>query len=225
MAVLGLLTAAPTAATASLSSPATARAAAPAGGQVWAWGYGGEGELGDGTLVSRPTPRPVPGMTGVVKVAAGLDFSLALRADGTVWSWGTNEDGEIGDGTTVRRRTRPVQVVGLSGRVFWLRSGDGCCFGYGRRYGSLVNQRTNTNLTKVTYSINGGATGDYHLPSTVKSFLQGWDLTAGSSFSTIGSESVPARSPATELGNVTVHHQGTTPRQRRSTAGWTSWTS
>lgn len=47
------------------------------------------------------------------------------------------------------------------------------CFGYGRRYGSLVNQRTSTNLTKVTYSINGGARGDYDLPSTVKPLLAG----------------------------------------------------
>ncbi len=48
-----------------------------------------------------------------VQVAAGGNFTLALKADGTVWSWGSNQYGQLGDGTTISRGM-PAPVVGLS---------------------------------------------------------------------------------------------------------------
>lgn len=48
-----------------------------------------------------------------IQVAAGGNFTLALKADGTVWSWGSNQYGQLGDGTTISRGT-PAPVVGLS---------------------------------------------------------------------------------------------------------------
>jgi hypothetical protein len=59
------------------------------------------------------TPVQVTGLTGVVQVAAGLNFSLAVRSDGTVVAWGNNLFGGLGDGTTTTRLT-PVAVPGLS---------------------------------------------------------------------------------------------------------------
>jgi alpha-tubulin suppressor-like RCC1 family protein len=56
----------------------------------------------------------VTGLTGVVQVAAGLNFSLAVRSDGTVRAWGNNEFGQLGDGTTTTYHTNPVPVPGLS---------------------------------------------------------------------------------------------------------------
>jgi alpha-tubulin suppressor-like RCC1 family protein len=82
-------------------------------GTVWAWGYNGWGELGNGTLTGSSIPVQVPGLTGVVQVAAGVAHSLALRSDGTVWAWGYNGDGELGNGTTAHSPV-PVQVRGLS---------------------------------------------------------------------------------------------------------------
>ncbi|TVR89742.1 MAG: hypothetical protein EA416_12260 [Trueperaceae bacterium] len=46
-------------------------------------------------------------------IAAGNEFSLAVREDGTVWAWGENGAGQLGDGTTTHR-SLPVQVAGLS---------------------------------------------------------------------------------------------------------------
>ena len=56
----------------------------------------------------------VSGLTNVTAIAAGFDFSVALKSDGTVWAWGDNVSGQLGDGTTTDRPT-PVQVSGLTG--------------------------------------------------------------------------------------------------------------
>jgi alpha-tubulin suppressor-like RCC1 family protein len=84
-------------------------------GTVWAWGSSSFGQIGDGTTAPRRlSPVQVPGLSGVVAVAAGHSFSLALREDGTVWGWGQNSSGQLGDGTTTHRFA-PVQASGLSG--------------------------------------------------------------------------------------------------------------
>jgi alpha-tubulin suppressor-like RCC1 family protein len=82
-------------------------------GQVYAFGRNNFGQIGDGTTSDRYLPFPVPGMTGFVAVAAGTDFSLALRADGTVWGWGRNTHGQLGLGD-LDNRSEPVQVPGLT---------------------------------------------------------------------------------------------------------------
>lgn len=43
------------------------------------------------------------------KVAAGRDFTLAIKADGTLWAWGGNAYGQLGDGTTVNKLV-PTQI-------------------------------------------------------------------------------------------------------------------
>lgn len=74
-------------------------------GTVWAWGSNGNDQLGTGGS-STGTPTQVPGLTGVVDVAAKPNsFSMALKADGTVWVWGNVSSGLSG-------------VSGLSGGVF-----------------------------------------------------------------------------------------------------------
>jgi uncharacterized repeat protein (TIGR01451 family) len=85
-----------------------------ADGTVWSWGLNTDGQLGDGTTISRTNAALVSGLTGVVAIAAGADYNVAVKRDGTVWSWGANGGGQLGDGTTITR-TIPVQVVRLSG--------------------------------------------------------------------------------------------------------------
>ena len=90
-------------------------------GTLWAWGYNGYGQLGNGTTGNSSAPVQVlmPGAANVVDIAGGgvstsRCFSLAVRADGTVWAWGDNSYNQLGDGTTTQRST-PVQVMTAAG--------------------------------------------------------------------------------------------------------------
>jgi alpha-tubulin suppressor-like RCC1 family protein len=85
---------------------------AQADGTVWAWGYNGDGRLGDGTKRDTVTPVPAPDLTGMTAVSAGT-HGLALRRDGAVLAWGHNGFGQLGDNSTTDRQS-PVRVGGLT---------------------------------------------------------------------------------------------------------------
>lgn len=83
-------------------------------GTVWAWGFNGSGQLGDGTTEARRAPIQVGGVRGVVKIAAGNAHSVVLTGAGDVWAWGCNAGGQLGDGTTTDRSS-PVRVAEVTG--------------------------------------------------------------------------------------------------------------
>ena len=73
-------------------------------------------ELGTHTPAAGSSRLPVrvAGLSDIVAVAAGIDFSLALRNDGRVFAWGMNGYGQLGDGSQWVNRANPVQVAGLT---------------------------------------------------------------------------------------------------------------
>ena len=79
-------------------------------GTLWAWGYNGYGQLGDGTTAPRsvPTQESSAG-TNWRSVSAGDSYTAALKSDGTLWAWGDNGHGRLGDGG-ITRRFVPTQV-------------------------------------------------------------------------------------------------------------------
>jgi alpha-tubulin suppressor-like RCC1 family protein len=147
-------------------------------GGVQCWGDNEDGQLGDGTRKSRPTPTPVSGLArGVRAIAAGDSHTCALRDSG-VACWGLNEDGELGDGTTTKRSTLPVSVTGLPGGLRSITAGsdsfhtcavltDGGvrCWGDNDRGqlgdGTTVNRSTPVALDALT-GVEATASGSYH---------------------------------------------------------------
>ncbi|HEX3565501.1 MAG TPA: IPT/TIG domain-containing protein, partial [Acidimicrobiales bacterium] len=97
--------------------------AVTAGGHVYAWGYNGSGQLGNGTTTITTTPTEVEGiggtgfLSGIVAVAAGNSHTVALGADGHAYAFGVNSSGQLGIGSTTAKST-PVEVEGPGGTGF-----------------------------------------------------------------------------------------------------------
>ncbi|KAK3605151.1 hypothetical protein CHS0354_000820 [Potamilus streckersoni] len=66
-------------------------------GELWAWGWNANGQLGDGTTTDVLTPKKIG--DGYIQISAGYAHSLALKKNGELWAWGWNADGQLGDGT------------------------------------------------------------------------------------------------------------------------------
>ena len=88
-------------------------------GTLWTWGSNQEGKLGADTQetgVDREGNQVAVSGTSLAvledvrSVAAGGDFTVALKTDGTLWAWGGNDYGQLGNGTVVSA-AQPVQVL------------------------------------------------------------------------------------------------------------------
>lgn len=66
-------------------------------GTVWAWGFGVNGQLGNGLpTVNSQTPVQAGNLTGIKAIAAGNVHSLALDNSGKVYSWGSDLQDQLG---------------------------------------------------------------------------------------------------------------------------------
>jgi alpha-tubulin suppressor-like RCC1 family protein len=75
-------------------------------------GWGAAGSVGDGTMINRFSPVPLPGLTSVEQISYG-GHALARTTAGEVWFWGSNPYGQRGDGTSSGVYLSPVRVPGL----------------------------------------------------------------------------------------------------------------
>jgi alpha-tubulin suppressor-like RCC1 family protein/subtilisin family serine protease len=129
-------------------------------GTVWAWGYGGNGRLGNNAGTNAWKVVQVLNLSSVLDVAAGAGQGIALRSDGTVWTWGYNSAGQLGNGT-ILRQLKPVQANNLlnirgiaAGSLHSLAlKSDGTVWSFGNNaQGQLGNNSTlnQSNAVQVT---------------------------------------------------------------------------
>ena len=80
-------------------------------GTLWVWGFNGDGQLGDNTLVSKSSPvQTVAFGTNWKQVSCEITHTAAVKSDGTLWLWGRNSYGQLGD-NTLTHRSSPVQTT------------------------------------------------------------------------------------------------------------------
>jgi alpha-tubulin suppressor-like RCC1 family protein len=146
---------------ASLATGAYHTCAALSDGTVKCWGDNQPGlqplGLGNGNLAGTSTPVAVPGLTGIISLAASVDDTCAVRNDGTAWCWGQNFSGQLGNGSTAPSLT-PAIVPGLTNvasiamgqehTCAALTDGSVECWG-DNYYGELGNGMTTSSLTPV----------------------------------------------------------------------------
>ena len=84
-------------------------------GQVWCWGKGADGQIGNGGKQTQAKPVAVFAQpANAIGITAGNGFTCAVDVDAKVWCWGVNGAGQLGSGTGADSTT-PVFAKGLSG--------------------------------------------------------------------------------------------------------------
>jgi len=134
-------------------------------GGTYCWGYGGDGQLGDGlgTFTSDSVARLVSGGLTFTQVSAGGAHTCGLTAGGAAYCWGYNGYGQLGNNSTTRSDA-PVAVSG--GLTFSSISAGNVhtcgtvgtaiyCWGY-NGYGQLGDN--STTAREVPTQVAGGLT-------------------------------------------------------------------
>jgi alpha-tubulin suppressor-like RCC1 family protein len=130
------------------------------------WGFGKEGELGDGRYETSLTPVQVSGITNATAIAAGEAEACAVLKRYTVECWGNGEHGAFGDGVTQSKKSTPVEVSGITNAVgvtagdsdvcAVLESGEVMCWGRNGR-GDLGDgkNRKEQEFSNVPVAVSG----------------------------------------------------------------------
>ena len=140
-------------------------------GTVWAWGYNGMGQLGNGTNNAKYAIQ-VENITGdgylenIVDIDAGLYKSSALSKDGKVYAWGDASSDGLGINSTSAQR-RPVLVHGISNGIqvqsgsnnVMVLKGDGSVWGAGQNNLGQLADNTQTQRAEAVPSINSTKDG------------------------------------------------------------------
>lgn len=84
------------------------------GGNVYCWGRGARGQIGDNSTQDAHSPRLVDLPARAISISAGQDHSCAALETGAVYCWGDNEYGQLGQGSMGGSFATPRLVNGLS---------------------------------------------------------------------------------------------------------------
>jgi alpha-tubulin suppressor-like RCC1 family protein len=90
-------------------------------GNVWAWGYNPNGQLGIATTSNALYAVQITTLSNMIGIASNQYHTLALQANGSVWSWGANSSGQVGNGATASYVTQPTEVVATTGQSGYLK--------------------------------------------------------------------------------------------------------
>ena len=189
-------------------------------GTVMAWGSDEWGQLGGGgeALTMSDVPLQVSGLTNVTALAAGADFSLALRGNGTVMAWGGNQSGQLGDGTTEESEA-PIAVKGLTGVTAIAAGGehalallsDGKVVAWGAgEHGQLGNNSTSDSAVPVdvqgiTAATAIAAGGEHSLAVLSSGKVMAW---GADEYGQLGNSSVSESGEGERISEVPVTVEG-----------------
>ncbi|HWX45481.1 MAG TPA: IPT/TIG domain-containing protein, partial [Solirubrobacteraceae bacterium] len=165
-------------------------------GTVMDWGYGGQGQLGDGTETSSDVPVVVSGLSGVAALPNGGE-SMALLSNGTVMDWGLGSNGRLGNGTEGGSSDVPVTVSGLTGAI-------AIAAGFEHRLALLGNGTVMAWGAGGSGQLGNGSETGSDVPVAVSGLTGATAIAAGQYFSlaTVSTSTTP---PPTVTG-VTPHH-------------------
>lgn len=174
-------------------------------GTLWSWGQAANGRLGNGTTTPDvTTPTQVGAATDWKVVAAGNNFSMAIKTDGTLYTWGTAANGRLGNGTTTPDVSTPTKIgtdtdwnilCGAGGFALAIKT-NGKLYAWGNNANGQTGQGTTTGNTTTPTQV--GSDSDWENVSAnncvvaVKGGqLYGWGLNTNGA---VGDNSTTTRS-------------------------------
>ena len=95
-------------------------------GTLWAWGYNGQGALGQNNTIVRSSPVQVGSDIDWQSIAGGSNSSFAIKTNGSLWSWGNGGYGRLGHNNTTNYSS-PKQVGALTTWSKITASNGGLC--------------------------------------------------------------------------------------------------
>ena len=198
------------------SKPGSHSLAIKTDGTLWAWGYNAQGQLGDGTIVSKSSPIQVGALTTWAEISTGSNHSLAIKTDGTLWSWGDNDAyGQLGDGTIVRKSS-PIQVGALTtwskiqggGNNSYAIKTDGTLWSWGYNGdgelgdGTIVNKSSPIQVGALTTWASISAAADGHVLSVkTDGTLWAWGYNF---YGQLGDGTIISKSSPIQIGALTT---------------------
>jgi alpha-tubulin suppressor-like RCC1 family protein len=88
------------------------------GDQLWTWGNGGSGRLGNATVTNVSTPvTTLAGGSSWKQVSTGTEHTAAIKTDGTLWTWGAGANGRLGNTVVTGNISTPVTT--FAGGTDW----------------------------------------------------------------------------------------------------------
>ena len=78
-------------------------------GNLWTWGFGNYGRLGNAVVTDTSTPvTTFAGGTNWKQISGGTFLTTAIKTDGTLWVWGSAGNGRLGNAVTTGNISTPV---------------------------------------------------------------------------------------------------------------------
>jgi len=151
---------------------------------VWCWGYGANGQLGNGFSQNSSVPVQVQNLGTVTQISVSDGTACALASDGTIKCWGDGGNGTLGNGQDNITSSTPVLVQNISSAIsvgvggstacavisggtikcwgynYWGDGGNGTDGGAGVNpvipYSHIVNPTLVSGITNATFAFGGG---------------------------------------------------------------------
>jgi alpha-tubulin suppressor-like RCC1 family protein len=131
-------------------------------GEVWGWGVGNLGQLGNNATLTTSSPVQVAGGHLFAEVVSETTCSTGRRYDGVIMSWGSGPNGVLGNNTTTGVSS-PVIVAGSNtyralvgyGQTRLALANNGAAYGWGLNTSGQLGINSLTSVSSPTIVAGG----------------------------------------------------------------------